>query len=175
MNLLISGVVMSSNNHHLLQKFCKEKKFRRMKDKVLIRKKKIQTIYIFLLVFITVQLLLSLDCKMKNTSTRSSFLVTNQCVPWKNTSEILKENKEKQIEPYFRLRNNRFILPWLYNGPTNQLFGLRQAAYIAITLNRTLVLPIFFKHFTDVNETKSVKVQVDPAVRLVIFFEIYIC
>lgn len=48
-----------------------------------------------------------------------------------------------------KLDPDKFLLPVLVNGPNNQITGLREAAFVAIQLNRTLVVPKFFKHFTD--------------------------
>jgi len=55
----------------------------------------------------------------------------------------------KDIVSKIKLDPKRFLLPILKNGPNNQLSELRDSIYIAIRLNRTLVLPQFFKHRTD--------------------------
>lgn len=47
------------------------------------------------------------------------------------------------------LNTSRYLLPILANGPNNQLIGLREALVVAVRLNRTLVVPMFFKHFSD--------------------------
>lgn len=51
--------------------------------------------------------------------------------------------------PIFKQDRDRFIIPILDGGPNNQLFELRETIFLAIKLNRTLVIPRFFKHFTD--------------------------
>ena len=55
----------------------------------------------------------------------------------------------ENIKPKINLNRNKFLFPLLSNGPNNQLMGLRESIYIAIRLNRTLVLPFFRKHRTD--------------------------
>lgn len=55
----------------------------------------------------------------------------------------------KNVEPKINLNKKKFLFPLLSNGPNNQLMGLRESIYIAIRLNRTLVLPFFRKHRTD--------------------------
>uniref|UniRef100_H2Y5K7 Peptide-O-fucosyltransferase n=1 Tax=Ciona savignyi TaxID=51511 RepID=H2Y5K7_CIOSA len=52
----------------------------------------------------------------------------------------------KPITPKHKLDPNRFLIPTLYNGPSNQLAGFQQSALLAIILNRTLVLPNFYEH-----------------------------
>nr|XP_018671699.1 uncharacterized protein LOC108950429 [Ciona intestinalis] len=51
--------------------------------------------------------------------------------------------------PMIRLRNDRFLFVIVKNGPNNQLSSLRDAIFLCIMLNRTLVLPLMFKHKTD--------------------------
>ena len=48
--------------------------------------------------------------------------------------------------PVLKLRPDFFVLPILQNGPNNQLVGFRETIFLAIKLNRTVVLPKFFKH-----------------------------
>nr|XP_026694318.1 uncharacterized protein LOC100175784 isoform X1 [Ciona intestinalis] len=76
--------------------------------------------------------------------------ITNQlsrCRKWKPSDWLLKN--AKHLAPHFKTSPTRFLLPWLYNGPNNQLLGLRQAIFVALHLNRTLVMPTFQKHFND--------------------------
>lgn len=51
--------------------------------------------------------------------------------------------------PMYLMDPNRYLLPVLEGGPNNQVFCLRETIFIAIKLNRTLVIPRFIKHFTD--------------------------
>ncbi|XP_078482009.1 uncharacterized protein LOC108950429 [Ciona intestinalis] len=51
--------------------------------------------------------------------------------------------------PMIHLRNDRFLFVIVKNGPNNQLSSLRDAIFLCIMLNRTLVLPLMFKHKTD--------------------------
>ncbi|XP_078482378.1 uncharacterized protein LOC108950428 [Ciona intestinalis] len=51
--------------------------------------------------------------------------------------------------PMIRLRNDRFLFVIVKNGPNNQLSSLRDAIFLCIMLNRTLVLPLMFKHRSD--------------------------
>uniref|UniRef100_H2YJH6 Uncharacterized protein n=1 Tax=Ciona savignyi TaxID=51511 RepID=H2YJH6_CIOSA len=61
----------------------------------------------------------------------------------------LLDDVASRWKPMVKLNPNRFLLPILKNGPNNQLSGLRDSIYISIRLNRTIVLPRFFKHRTD--------------------------
>lgn len=53
------------------------------------------------------------------------------------------------VDPIYKLNPNKFLIPALIWGPMNQVEGLRESIAIAISLNRTLVLPPMFRHFTD--------------------------
>ena len=68
-----------------------------------------------------------------------------------NNSQIIHfPNKViKNRSTKINLRRSKYLLPILFGGPNNQLIGLRESVYIAIQLNRTLVLPLFRKHRTD--------------------------
>ena len=48
-----------------------------------------------------------------------------------------------------KLDPEHFLIPILEWGPNNQLRGFMESMYIAIQLNRTLIIPPFFKHRTD--------------------------
>lgn len=74
----------------------------------------------------------------------------------RNIGSLLHETSRKAPipspvvkNPIFRMDANRYIVPILEGGANNQLFEFREAVYVAIKLNRTLVIPRFFKHFTD--------------------------
>nr|XP_039270219.1 uncharacterized protein LOC120344942 [Styela clava] len=64
---------------------------------------------------------------------------------WKTDWDEIK----RRGKPLINLDPNRFIYPVLTNGPNNQLIGLRDTLYLAIRLNRTIILPHFYKHKTD--------------------------
>uniref|UniRef100_H2YAJ9 GDP-fucose protein O-fucosyltransferase 2 n=1 Tax=Ciona savignyi TaxID=51511 RepID=H2YAJ9_CIOSA len=81
------------------------------------------------------------DDKKNNQHQRQS------CEFWSSSKKLLTSSP--QPKPRFKTNPRKFILPWLYNGPNNQLMGLRQAVFVAIYLNRTLVIPVFQKHFND--------------------------
>ncbi|XP_078490834.1 uncharacterized protein LOC100184212 [Ciona intestinalis] len=79
-----------------------------------------------------------------------------------STNKVLSPNKSYNVcsiytglyidnttTPLVKLDRNRYLLPILKNGPNNQLSGLRDAVYLCIKLDRTLVLPKFYKHRTD--------------------------
>ena len=51
-----------------------------------------------------------------------------------------------QTEPKFKTRRDRFISSVVSRGPNNQLISLRETIFIAIKLDRALILPPFFKH-----------------------------
>ena len=48
-------------------------------------------------------------------------------------------------KPMFDTDPERFIVAISHNGPTNQLMGLRDAIFLSVKLNRTLILPKFLK------------------------------
>lgn len=51
--------------------------------------------------------------------------------------------------PVIKLRPDYFVLAVLQNGPNNQLVGFREVIFLAVKLNRTVVIPRFIKHHTD--------------------------
>ncbi|CAG5076982.1 Oidioi.mRNA.OKI2018_I69.PAR.g8603.t1.cds [Oikopleura dioica] len=53
---------------------------------------------------------------------------------------------EKKIEPKYNLSPERFLTAFVSRGPNNQIYSLRETIFIALALNRTLILPPFFKH-----------------------------
>jgi len=59
--------------------------------------------------------------------------------------------------PRYSLDPDRYLLPVLTNGPNNQVIGLHESIFLAIHLNRTLVIPSFHKHRTDGQVTDSSK------------------
>ena len=50
------------------------------------------------------------------------------------------------VEPEYKLDPTRFLIPVFTYGPNNQLHGFRETVFMAIKLNRTVILPPFFKH-----------------------------
>ena len=56
---------------------------------------------------------------------------------------------EPRHAPLIRLRSNYFIYATLGSGPNNQLISFRETIFLAIRLNRTVVLPWFRKHETE--------------------------
>ncbi|XP_039265084.2 uncharacterized protein LOC120340788 [Styela clava] len=74
------------------------------------------------------------------------------------------------IKPVFekttiRLNPDRFLFPILMRGPNNQLIGFRESIYVAIRLNRTLVIPRFIKHRTD-SQREEGSTTIHPAHRV---------
>ena len=51
--------------------------------------------------------------------------------------------------PKIQLDPNRILIPILEWGPNNQIRGLMETMLLAIKMNRTLVVPPFFKHHFD--------------------------
>jgi len=47
------------------------------------------------------------------------------------------------------LRPGKYLIPVLPYGPNNQLRGFRETMILAIKLNRTVVMPPFYKHRSD--------------------------
>lgn len=137
---------------------------------------KVKTLFLFLAVLLVTQCFLEYNClgatkieshyhlsKIHSVKTLPHF--PEYCKSLETSDDIIRSNT---VQPVFNYTSqDKFLLPWLYNGPNNQLFGLRQAVYVAVALERILVLPIFFKHFMDVDEgDTTVKVKVDAAERL---------
>ncbi|XP_039264860.2 uncharacterized protein LOC120340622 [Styela clava] len=56
-------------------------------------------------------------------------------------------------DPVFKMNPDKFILPLLQNGPNNQLMGFREAIFVGLKLNRTIVIPKFIKHHSDNQST----------------------
>ena len=59
----------------------------------------------------------------------------NFTIPW-----------EEYIVPKINLRNDHFLTAAFMYGPNNQLRGFRETVMLSIILNRTLIIPPFFKH-----------------------------
>lgn len=57
--------------------------------------------------------------------------------------------------PKYKLRSSHLISSILSWGPNNQLRGLMETIVLSIKLNRTLVLPPFYKHLMDLNPEES--------------------
>ena len=53
------------------------------------------------------------------------------------------------IKPKHNLRTDKFLLNLSPYGPNNQFRGFRDSIILAYYLNRTVVLPLFFKHPSD--------------------------
>jgi len=75
----------------------------------------------------------------------------------------------EKTEPKYKLDPEKYLIPALIWGPMNQVEGLRESIAIAIHLNRTLVLPPMYRHFTDPDGPNGVvdsKIRVDiPSIR----------
>ena len=63
-----------------------------------------------------------------------------------------------QSNPLIKVDQERFLIPLLINGPNNQVIGLRDSIFLTICLNRTLILPRFYRHKSNVT--------VDPELRI---------
>ena len=59
------------------------------------------------------------------------------------------QQRSFDAKPLINLDSNHYLVAMSHNGPTNQLLGLRDAIFLSIRLNRTLVLPKFFKVKTE--------------------------
>ncbi|XP_039265904.2 uncharacterized protein LOC120341462 isoform X1 [Styela clava] len=70
------------------------------------------------------------------------------------------------INPKMRLNPEKYLLVIPRGGPNNQMYELREALFIAIKLNRTIVMPKFFKHFTDSQATGHRNTYIHPSHRL---------
>ncbi|CAG5076531.1 Oidioi.mRNA.OKI2018_I69.PAR.g8483.t1.cds [Oikopleura dioica] len=52
----------------------------------------------------------------------------------------------KTIEPKYKLDPTRFLAVAGSRGPNNQIVSIRDSIYLAVALNRTLIIPPWFKH-----------------------------
>merc|ERR1712050_260760 len=59
------------------------------------------------------------------------------------------QNPKSGKKPIYETRRDKFLIPLIAWGPNNQLRGFREAAILAIKLNRTLCIPPFYKHHSD--------------------------
>ena len=57
--------------------------------------------------------------------------------------------------PKYKLRSTHFLSSILSWGPNNQLRGLMETIVLSIKLNRTLILPPFYKHLMDLNSEET--------------------
>ncbi|CAK8689385.1 uncharacterized protein LOC143459949 [Clavelina lepadiformis] len=55
--------------------------------------------------------------------------------------------KVSNLSSQILLDPDKFLYPGLINGPNNHIYGLWQSVYLAIRLNRTLVMPRFATHY----------------------------
>ncbi|CAG5104209.1 Oidioi.mRNA.OKI2018_I69.chr1.g1144.t1.cds [Oikopleura dioica] len=78
--------------------------------------------------------------------------------------------KEFSLDPLkakYPTRNDKFLTTVLMNGPNNQLVGLRETIFMAIKLNRSYILPKFFKHdHADPTSVKDPYAEVSPSFRI---------
>ena len=72
---------------------------------------------------------------------------------------------DTSIIPQFKLSPNKYLIPALLWGPSNQLYGIRESIALAIKFNRTLVLPKMYRHYADPGITWN-NVAIDPALRI---------
>lgn len=68
--------------------------------------------------------------------------------------------------PVLDLDTTRFLVPVLPFGPNNQMRGFREALFMAIATNRTIILPPFFKHMRNDASANSNDIIVDAYHRL---------
>ena len=76
-----------------------------------------------------------------------------------NSSFLIKNKKSNNCKPKLFARKpliytnpDKYLIALSHNGPTNQLMGLRDSIFLSIRLNRTLILPRFYKVVTDSRE-----------------------
>ena len=70
----------------------------------------------------------------------------NQNCPHKSPGPITVHTARK---PKYSLRTTHFLLPTLIGSPDEQKLGLIDSILLAVYLNRTLILPIFYKNKHD--------------------------
>ena len=71
------------------------------------------------------------------------------------------------IEPFLKdIRRDHYLINLSPFGPNNQLRGFRDTLVLAIYLNRTIVMPPFFKHRTDSSVEREGYLYQDPREKL---------
>lgn len=85
----------------------------------------------------------------ENTGEYEEYFVNQSTIYSKDYLKALAKVKPVYPNPAIRLHPDKFLYPVVFRGPNNQLLGLWESIYVAIRLNRTLVIPRFEKHFTD--------------------------
>lgn len=85
-------------------------------------------------------------------------------IAMKKTSPRRKNVKPMFSNTYVNLRRDKFLYPVVYMGPNNQLGGFEDTIFLAIMLNRTIVLPRFLKHRTD--RQRSSAAYISPVHRI---------
>ena len=82
--------------------------------------------------------------------------------------------RHDNVRPLFDLRRDYYLIPVLIWGPNNQMNGLIETIALAIKLDRTLVLPKFYRHYRDPlaldvnadNFTRFYQDSIDPEFRI---------
>ncbi|CBY38889.1 unnamed protein product [Oikopleura dioica] len=79
----------------------------------------------------------------------------------------LAEFNIKDVQAKYKTRPDKFLTSVLMNGPNNQLLGLRETMFIAIKLNRSYIMPKFFKHDrADPTAVNAYVEEVEPTYRV---------
>ena len=63
-------------------------------------------------------------------------------------AQISAIKEERKMMPKYKTRDDKFLIPFLNWGPNNQIRGFQETLILAIKLNRTICIPLFFKHYT---------------------------
>lgn len=79
----------------------------------------------------------------------------------------LQQNESTLNQHLFNIDRSKFLLPLLTNGPNNQLIGFRDAIFLSIIINRTLVIPKFYKHKSSEQIEASLRVNLRTLSRLI--------
>ena len=104
-------------------------------------------------------------CQMVRNDRLSRIFAVNQ----------INHNRSCQLEPHhpllqqhlLNINHKKFLLPLLVNGPNNQLIGFRDAVFLSIILNRTLVVPRFYEHKTDQPVEADLRVDLQVLSKLI--------
>ena len=105
-----------------------------------------------------------LEIEAPTSSNPSSFPKTNAdyCPKQPNTSTLPKNNFTK-----FKTDPEKYLIPLLLWGPSNQLVGLRETIALSLILNRTLVLPKLYRHYVDPASGKAEwNDAIDPGIKI---------
>lgn len=98
--------------------------------------------------------------------TQKSSHSSNLHIKAQTCPEYVNPSNTAQQAPTYPLSTTKYLATVLTFGPNNQIRGFRESVYLAIMLNRTLVLPPFFKHSRNDPTANNRETIVSPETRI---------